>query len=393
VRSLNSNVWLLAIAGALGLCSAPLVVFVGGLVGSNLAEDKTLATLPVAALVIGTASAVIPVARLMQRYGRRRIFMLNICLMMLAALGAAWAISAGSFWLFCLSVMVLGSGLAGIQQYRFAAMESVDPAQHAPAASFVLLGGLVAAFLGPELGQLGRFLWPAEFAGAFVLLAGVLALSLPVLYFFNVVSTAQEIQQVSDTARPLRDIAKQPVFWVAILSSSIAYVVMSYVMTATPVTMHNIMHHSVSDTKWVIQMHICAMYVPSFFSGFLIQRFGQKQMMWVGLACYALTLFIAWQGTELVNFYVSLILLGIGWNLLFVSGTSLLPQAYRQSEAYKVQGVNDFSVFGLQSIAALSSGVIVYSYGWAVLLFSALPVLGLQLALLAFWRNPVKSGR
>ncbi|KZZ58800.1 hypothetical protein A3760_28310 [Oleiphilus sp. HI0122] len=383
----------MTLAGALGLCTAPLVVFIGGLVGTNLAEDKTLATLPVAAIVIGTASAVIPAARLMQRFGRRQIFILNIVWMMASSLAASWSIAHSSFWSFCASVMCLGAGLATIQQYRFAAMESVSPEQHAPAASFVLLGGLVAAFLGPELGQQGRFLLDQEFAGAFLLLALVLAASLPVFALYQPIQKTAEQHASAESARTLRDIAAHPVFWVAILSSAIAYVVMSYVMTATPVTMHNLMGHSVTDTKWVIQIHICAMYLPSFFSGILIQRFGQLKMLWAGLGCYGLSLAIAWMDTELINFYVSLILLGVGWNLLFVSGTSLLPLSYKEGEEFKVQGVNDFMVFGLQAIAALSSGVIVYSFGWVVLLFSALPVLLIQLLLLVFWQGPGKTAQ
>ncbi|KZZ52646.1 hypothetical protein A3758_10850 [Oleiphilus sp. HI0118] len=393
MRGLHSNVWWLTLAGALGLCTAPLVVFIGGLVGTNLAEDKTLATLPVAAIVIGTASAVIPAARLMQRFGRRQIFILNIVWMMASSLAASWSIAHSSFWSFCASVMCLGAGLATIQQYRFAAMESVSPEQHAPAASFVLLGGLVAAFLGPELGQQGRFLLDQEFAGAFLLLALVLAASLPVFALYQPIQKTAEQHASAESARTLREIAAHPVFWVAILSSAIAYVVMSYVMTATPVTMHNLMGHSVTDTKWVIQIHICAMYLPSFFSGILIQRFGQLKMLWAGLGCYGLSLAIAWMDTELINFYVSLILLGVGWNLLFVSGTSLLPQSYKEGEEFKVQGVNDFMVFGLQAIAALSSGVIVYSFGWVVLLFSALPVLLIQLLLLVFWQGPGKTAQ
>jgi MFS family permease len=385
VRDLNRNVWLLAIASALGLCSAPLVVFVGGLVGSNLAEDKSLATLPVAAIVIGTACAVIPVARLMQTFGKRRIFLLNILMMAIASSLASLAIYLSSFVGFCVAVALLGMGLAGIQQYRFAAMESVPAHQHAPAASFVLLGGLVAAFLGPELGQQGRFLLDGEFSGAFLLLSLVLLASVPVLAIYKPVKANLEQGAKSRPQRSLREIASQPVFWLAVLSSAIAYSVMSYVMTATPVSMHKLMGHSVEDTKWVIQIHIMAMYLPSFFSGILIQRWGQVRMMWLGLASYVLCLILAWLDTGLVNFYASLILLGIGWNLLFVSGTSLLPQSYREGEAIKVQGVNDFTVFGLQAVAALSSGVVVYQFGWELLLFSAVPVLCIQLALLLFW--------
>lgn len=387
MRHLEKNVWWLTLAGALALCTAPLVVFIGGLVGSNLADDKTLATLPVAAIVIGTALTVMPAARLMQAFGRKPVFLINIVFMVGSSLLAAWTISLGSFWGFCAAVMCLGSGLATVQQYRFAAMESVVPEQHAPAASFVLLGGLVAAFLGPELGQQGRFISDAEFAGAFLLLALVLSLSLPALMMFKPKLLGSASAKEDVAPRSLKEIARQPVFWLAILSSAIAYAVMSYVMTATPVTMHKLMGHSVEDTKWVIQLHICAMYLPSFFSGFLIQRFGQVKMLWVGLISYVISMLIAWQGTALLNFYASLFMLGVGWNLLFVSGTSLLPQAYKNGESFKVQGVNDFTVFGLQAIAALSSGVVVYAFGWKFLLLSALPILCIQLALLVFWHR------
>jgi MFS family permease len=391
VFKLNRNVWLLAFAGALALSTAPLVVFVGGLVGSLLADDKSLATLPVAAIVLGTASAVIPVARLMQKFGRQAVFLGNIVCMAAWACLASYAIEQQSFWAFNAAVFLLGTGLAVIQQYRFAAMESVAPKFHAPAASFVLLGGLVAAFLGPELGQQGRALLGADFSGAFVLLAGVLLLSLPMLIAYRSVPHVDENDTENSAARSLVDIAKQPVFWVAVLGSAVAYAVMSFVMTATPVSMHNLLGHSLYDTKWVIQIHICAMYVPSFFSGFLIQRFGQVRMMWAGLGFFVASLATAWLDTTLVHFYISLICLGIGWNLLFVSGTSLLPQAYRASERFKVQGVNDFSVFGLQAIAALSSGVVVYQFGWQVLLLCAIPVLFLQVILLLFWNRPQSS--
>ncbi|KZX76409.1 hypothetical protein A3715_12975 [Oleiphilus sp. HI0009] len=387
MQKLNRNVWLLAVASALGLSTAPLVVFVGGLIGSELAPDKAMATLPVAAIVVGTAMAVIPIARLMQSYGRSTVFRVNILMMICAALGAAQAIEQTSFWGFCFFVMLLGVGLAAIQQYRFAAMESVDESQHAPAASFVLLGGLVAAFVGPELGQVGRELFDQHYSGSFVLLAVILALSLPVLFVFKAPKPVDSQQRSSSEERTIFEISSQPVFWVAVLSAAIAYAVMSYVMTATPVTMHNLMGHSLEDTKWVIQIHIMSMYIPSFFSGFLIQRFGQLKMLWLGLACYAITIAIAWSDPQLVHFYVSLILLGVGWNLLFVSGTSLLPQVYKGNEAYKVQGINDFSVFGLQAMASLSSGAIVYAFGWTTLLFSAIPVLCIQLALLVFWKR------
>jgi MFS family permease len=381
----TKNVVLLTLAGALALSTAPLVVFVGGLVGAMLAPTAALATLPVALLVVGTASAVMPVAWSMQRFGRKSVFLASAGFSMLGAIAAAYAISKQSFMLFNLAVVVLGAGLAVVQQFRFAAMESVAVSQHSQAASFVLLGGLVAAFLGPEVGTIGRNWLAAEYGGSFLLLAGVLALSIPVLMAYTPNPAQTENRLTNTNARPLKEIAKQHVFWVAIGAGAIGYAVMSFVMTATPISMHHEIGHSIEDTKWVIQTHIMAMYLPSFFSGKLIQKFGHKWLMIAGVIAFVFSIVIAYSGAALSHFYSSLILLGVGWNFLFVSGTSLLPHAYRESERFHVQGLNDFSVFGLQAIAALSSGIVVFQFGWGVLLLLALPILLIQIMLLVSW--------
>ena len=386
MQHMSLNVWVLALAGALGMCVAPMVVFIGGIVGVQLAPDPTLATLPVAALVIGTALAVIPVARLMQRFGRKPVFIANAVYSAACALGASAAIALESFWGFTACVVLLGASLAVIQQYRFAAMESVSPEHVASAASFVLLGGLIAAFLGPELAHYGRSMLDVHFSGSFALLSLVSLLSILVLAYFKPVAAA-ESSVVGDTGRPLREIIQQPILWVAVMSAGVGYAVMSYIMTATPVSMHTMEGHSLLDTKWVIQSHICAMFLPSFFSGRLVEKLGPPRMMSLGLVIYGLCILIALSGQDLMHYWLGLILLGLGWNFLFVAGTALLPQSYQHEERFKVQGLNDFIVFGFQALAALSSGIVIYNYGWDMLIIFAVPFIVLQVLIILNWRR------
>jgi len=387
MSKLDKNVWILMLAGAFGMCVAPLVVFIGGIVGTTLAPTPGLATLPVAALVIGTAMAVVPVARAMQTYGRKKVFLVNSVFAALGALACGAAVYAGSFWLFCLGVVCLGASLAVIQQFRFAAMESVSPDHAASAASRVLLGGLVAAFLGPELAHIGKDIFDADFAGSFVLLCASSLAGGLVLLFYKPIAPVLSNEDVRVGGRSLSVIIKQPVLWAAVMSAGVGYAVMSYIMTATPVSMHHMDGHSLADTKWVIQSHIVAMFLPSFFSGRLIERYGAPRIMLAGLIAYLVCGVIALSGKDLMHYWLGLILLGIGWNFLFVAGTALLPQSYRGEERFKVQGLNDFVVFGFQAIASLSSGVVIFNFGWDNLVWLALPMLLLQLFILANWQR------
>jgi MFS family permease len=387
MSKLDKNVWILMLAGAFGMCVAPLVVFIGGIVGTTLAPTQGLATLPVAALVIGTAMAVVPVARAMQAYGRKKVFLVNSVFSALGSLACGGAVYAGSFWLFCLGVVCLGASLAVIQQFRFAAMESVSPDHAASAASRVLLGGLVAAFLGPELAHIGKDIFDADFAGSFVLLCASSLAGGALLLLYKPVAPVSSSEDVRGGGRRLSVIVKQPVLWAAVMSAGVGYAVMSYIMTATPVSMHHMDGHSLADTKWVIQSHIVAMFLPSFFSGRLIERYGAPRIMLAGLIAYLICGVIALSGKDLMHYWLGLILLGIGWNFLFVAGTALLPQSYRGEERFKVQGLNDFVVFGFQAIASLSSGVVIFNFGWDNLVWLALPMLLLQLFIMANWQR------
>lgn len=394
-EKLHPNVWLLTLAQALMMSTGSLVVFVGGIVGAQLAPIEKLATLPVASATIGTAITVVPVTLLMRRIGRKASFLIITFFSILVAFLASYAIYIYHFYLFCLSVFLLGMMLASVMQFRFAAIESVSSELIPKAAATVLLGGIASAFIGPEIALRGKDLLDVPFSGSFILLGILFLLGFFLLTAFkNPVST--ESHEASN-ARPLKVIGKQAVFWVAILSAAVGYVVMSFIMTATPVSMHVMDGHSLSDTKWVIQSHIVAMFLPSIITAWIINRIGINTMMLAGLFAYLICIAIAWSGHHLGNYWVSLILLGIGWNFLFIGGTTLLPQSYRPAERFKVQAVNEFLVFGSQAAAALSAGWFVFAVGWEIMLTFTLPIILIQVVIISRWilmkRKLVKPSR
>jgi fucose permease len=268
-------------------------------------------------------------------------------------------------------------------QFRFAAMESVTEDLIPKAASMVLVGGIAAAFLGPEIAMLGKDLHEVEFAGSFILLAGLFAIALVFLIGFK--NPVIQEQKTDLQERPLKIILKQRIFWVAMLSATIGYAVMSFIMTATPVSMHVMDGHSLGHTKWVIQSHIVAMFLPSLVTAWIIRKLGVSKMMISGLFAYILCIIIAFVGKDVGNYWVSLVLLGIGWNFLFIGATTLLPQSYRPSERFKVQALNDFVIFGIQAIASLSAGWFIFAVGWKMLLLLNLPFIAFQLFILLKW--------
>ncbi len=383
MKNLPRNVWLLVVAQALMMSVTSLVVFAGGLIGTKIAPIEKLATLPVACMIIGTATAVVPVTLLMKRIGRRKSFLLILIYSIANSGFASLALFQQNFILFCASTFLFGVTSACVMQFRFAAMESVPAAQIPDAASSVLLGGIAAAFIGPETAVFGKNLFQTEFLGSFFLLAILFALAWVVLLAFK--NPKFEMVDLSQSPRPLREIARQNIFWVAILAAAIGYAVMSFIMTATPVSMHVMDGHSLGHTKWVVQSHIVAMYLPSLIAAYIVKKLGIARMMIVGLAAYIVCIAIAYAGHQLVNYWMSLILLGIGWNFLFIGGTTLLPRSYQPNERFKVQAFNEFIVFGTQAVAALSAGWIVYAVGWELMLLVTLPVILFQMVVVLRW--------
>ena len=370
-------------AQCFGQTAAPVLVLVGGLVGAQIAPSANLMTLPLAVMIIGTATTTAPASILMARVGRRLGFLFGSGLSVLASLLAAWGIYQQSFAVFCAAAFLIGSYIAFLQQFRFAVAESVAADEVPKSLSILMLAGIVAAILGPEVGRRFSFVdGLPDFVGSFLGLAVMMAVSfLVLLLFFR--DTKVKADAVEGDERPLGTVLRQPTVILAVASAVVGYTIMSLIMTAAPVSMHEVDQHSLDDTAWVVQSHILAMYIPSFFSGFLIARFGVMRIIQGGLVLMLICVAIGWGKPELMHYFGSMVLLGVGWNVLFLGGTTLLTQSYRSSERFKVQAANDFMIFGWQAVGSLGAGVLLATLGWNGVLAFSLPWLVLLIP--AMW--------
>ena len=328
MRHLPGSVWRLMLAYSLMMAGTSLMVLLAGIIGSDFAPSKDLATLPIALAVVGVASSTLPTGRLLHRFGRRRVFISYGFLAIIAALTAMQSLVSGVFGGFCLAAFLMGWSAAAGHQYRFAALELV-PAQMAPkATSTLLLGGILSAFIGPELAVLGRNLLSTEYAGSFLLLSLSYLAGIGIISFYR-----DEIIPETDHSipgRPLGEILRQPIVILAISAAALGYGVMTFMMTATPISMHKHAGHSLEATKLVIQSHIVAMYLPALVYAWFLSKLGYKGMLWAGVAVYLLCILVAMINTEFIHFWLALVMVGIGWSFLFLSGTNLLPLGYQQ---------------------------------------------------------------
>jgi MFS family permease len=380
------NAILLAVASALGGSVAPVAITLAGLTGAYLlGPDKSLATLPVSAFTVGVAAAAIPAALLMRRIGRRAGFQLGAVIGALSGLAAGWAVLAGSFWLFVAGMAVAGSAGGFGMQYRFAAADSGSPAFRARAISWVLAGGVASAILGPQAVILTRELTsPIPFAGAYFAITGFSLLALAALSLLAGPAARPPPAAVRSGGRPLGEIVRQPRFLVAVACATGSFAAMSLVMTAAPLAMVAC-GLGQDNAALGIQWHVLAMFAPSFVTGSLIARFGKETIIAIGLALLTACVIVAAAGIELVHFWAALILLGIGWNFGFIGATTMLTETYRPEEQGRVQGLNDFIVFGAVAIASLLSGQLFVTVGWTWLNVVSVPIVavaGLALALL-----------
>lgn len=370
-------------AQALGMLTAPMVIFVGGFIGVQLAPTPALATLPVAALVIGTALASMPAAFIMQRIGRRQGFIYATLVAILGSILAIFSIRHELFWGVCLSIILLGMHLAFVQQFRFAALEFVKAELASITASIIMIGGLFAAWLGPEIALWGKDLLQVDYSGSFVLLAlchVVLLILLSVMAFADVKENFSKTE-----GRPLSELLKSPAIAAAIASAAVAYAVMSLIMTATPVSMSEIQSFALEETKTVLQSHIMAMFLPSLFAPFLLKYIRTQTLLLMGLVAMVLAITTAILDQSYWGYWFALVFLGIGWNFLFVGGTGLLAQSYAPSERFRIQGVNELMVFGTQAIASIAAGSIVFGFGWFALNLVSVPMLLVALFFIGRW--------
>ena len=382
------TVWGLALAQALLTTGNILLVAVSALIGKQLASHPALVTAPVASQFLGLILATLPAAFLMQKLGRKKVFVIGNVFGIIGALVAIQALLSASLLLFTLGIFLTGIAIGIAQQYRFAALDECRAESHAKAISVVMSGGVLAAFIGPNLAIWSQN-WFSQnvYVGAFVGLAVLYVLALLLIVCLPLKSHTLA-KQANAEVRSYRELWQQPLFVAAIASGAIGYGVMVFLMTATPLAMH---HHDYAfpDIAVVIQWHVLGMFVPSFFTGHLIKKHGLKPIIMLGCTLLIISALINLFGQSYVHFFTSLVLLGIGWNFTFIGATQLVSLTYRPQEKGKVQGMNDFLVFTTAAIASLFAGQTVETIGWIWVNLISLPLIVVAMLLIAKTRTQV----
>lgn len=387
------NVLILAVCQAIFVGGQTIVFFIGGLIGFALAEDKALATLPVSTVILGTALATIPASLFMGRFGRRVGFMSGAAIGVTGAALACYAVLTANFWLFSFSTFLVGVHNAFCQYYRFAVADAAPDRNRARAISYVLAGGVVAGVLGPQLAVMTRdLLAPATYLGSYLTVLGMTLVAFTLVSFLRIPPLTAEDQ--AGPSRPILRIVLSRGFITAAAPSMISYAVMALLMTATPLAM---LAHGFEDVDagYVIQWHVVGMFGPSFLTGHLIDRFGIRRVMAVGAVLLVASTLVDLAGVAFLNFWGGLLLVGLGWNFLFIGGTTLLTRVYSPAERAKTQAANDFLVFTTTASASFLSGWLLSRFGWETINLTALALIAVALAIV-LWSmatQPRSSGK
>ncbi len=369
----QKNVALLSACQGLLLTNNSILIAANGLAGYALATDKALATLPITTYIVGAALTTLPASLLMRRLGRRAGFTLGAVFGIVGALICSYAAFAHEFWLLCAGTLVLGIYNATGQYYRFAAADSAGIDFKSKAISLVLAGGIAGGFLGPETSKISKdFFVQAAFAGSYLSLGVFCLLAIGLISLIDIPPLT--VAERKESGRPLTTIARQPAFIVAVLSSVTGYGVMNLLMVATPLAMVAC-QHPFSDAAFVIQWHVIGMFAPSFFTGALIKRFGVVNVMLIGVVLNFGCIGVALAGLEVAHFWTAMVLVGVGWNFMFIGGTTLLTECHTPSERGKVQGANDLAIFLTMIVTSLSSGLLFTLQGWELMNQLAVPFL------------------
>jgi MFS family permease len=366
------NVVLLSLSQAVLITGSSLLLVSSAIVGLALAGHKSLATLPLALLFLAQMATTIPASLYMARVGRRLGFMTSSLFGLAGAAVATGGVFKAEFSIFCIGTTLIGVFNGFGQYYRFTAAEVATDDYRSRAISYVLAGGIIAAFAGPNLANWSRHLLPEDFAGSYANLIGLYLLAFGLASFLRIPKPAAV--SMSQGGRPLSVIARQPAYLVAVASAMVGYGVMNFIMIATPLAMQGYAH-AFSDTAFVIQWHVFGMFIPSFFTGHLIRRFGPSNIMLTGILLLGLCVWINFIGTTVAHFWGALLLLGLGWNFLFVGATTLLTETYTLNEKAKAQALNDFLVFGTVTLTSFSSGAVQHALGWQIINIAVIPFL------------------
>ena len=373
---MNKNLSLLALSQVFGFTNAAITVFLGGIIGSQIASVKSLSTLPVALSVVGTAIFTFFAAKIMSKIGRRLGFIFAALGSSMATLIAAFSISQQNFVLFCVSCLILGMGMAFTHQYRFAAAESVEKEKAPKAISILMLAGIISGFMALTLANYTKNLIPEHlYAGSYLLLSVFTFIPAILLFFYKDNKKTSTDFSNKYNGRSLSKIISQPRFLQAATAAAVAYAVMSCLMTATPLSMHVIEKMSLEKTGIVLQFHLVAMFLPSLITGHLIKKLGHSKIMYIGVLFYLVTIALSLFEQTFTNYFVSLVFLGLGWNFLFISGTSLVVLTYNEEEKFRAQGINDLIVYSAMALASLSAGILLSFTGWKIMNFFCLPLL------------------
>jgi len=373
---MNRNLSLLISSQVFGFTAANVTVFLSGIIGSQLSTIKSLATFPPSIYVVGIAISTIFAAKVMSIIGRRLGFVLASIGSSLACLLAAYSIFVNSFIIFSFSCFLLGTGMAFIHQYRFAAAETVEKDKAPKAVSMLLLAGIVSAFIGITLANKTKDLISDHiYVGSYIALACLTIMPAIFLSFYKNSKITNKNNSTYSNVRTYKEFVSDPKFLQAMVAATFGYVVMAFLMTATPISMHYVHKLSVDKVGLVIQFHVLGMFLPSLFTGNLIKRFGFSNIMYMGVFFYALTISLSLFEPTFINYFASLIFLGIGWNFLYISGTSLLVTTYNEQEKFKAQGFNDLIVFSATAIGSLSAGILISLLSWKIVNFMCIPFL------------------
>ena len=373
---MNRNLFLLVLSQVFSFTAATVTVFISGIIGSQLSPIKTLSTLPPSIYVVGTAAATIVAAKIMSLIGRRLGFIFASAAGSISCLIGAYAIVVENFYIFCFAKFILGATMAFTHQYRFAAAESVEREKAPKAISSLLLAGIVAAFLGISLSNYTKnFVSDYLYVGSYLTLAILTVVPSFLLFFFEDIREVSLGSNENIKSRNYLEFLSDPKFLQAITAAAFAYAVMSFLMTATPISMHIVHHLSLEKTGIVLQFHVMAMFLPSLVTGNLIKKFGYSNMMYLGVVFYILTILLSFFEPSFLNYFISLIFLGIGWNFLFISGTSLLVTTYKPDEKFKAQGFNDLLVFSSMALASLLAGILISIVSWKTVNLFCIPFL------------------
>ena len=369
---MNKNLFILTLCQIFSFTAAPVTVFLSGIIGSQISPIKSLATLPMSISVVGIAVGAVIAAKVMSLIGRKYGFILSSINNFLISILAAYSIMDQNFILFCFSNFFLGVGMAFTHQYRFAAAESVEKSMSSKAISIILFGGIISAFLGPSLANYSKDLVSENlYVGSYLALA--ILTFVPVILFLFYSNNTKVDTNLEYSGRSYLELFLQPRFLQAITASAFGYAIMTFLMTATPISMHVMENMSLSKTSVVIQFHVAAMFLPSLLTGYLIKKFGHSNIIYVGILLYSITLLASIFEQNFYNYMFALIFLGLGWNFLFISGTSLLVLTYEEQEKFKAQGLNDFVVYSVHAIGSLSAGIFITLTNWKIMNLICIP--------------------